>query len=92
MWSNPQFAADFVTFTEEILNVKLHFLCNDAEEQYRSKIISISSSSLFKEIILNWHLVKTKFCAIQVEFQDYHIYRFVLSVDEIVHLYLSDKH
>ena len=29
MWPNPQFpAADFVTFTEEILNGKLHFLCN----------------------------------------------------------------
>ena len=28
MWPNPQFPADFVTFTEEILNVKLHFLCS----------------------------------------------------------------
>ena len=25
MWSNPQFRADLVTFTEEILNTKLHF-------------------------------------------------------------------
>ena len=25
MWPNPQFHADFVTFTEEILNEKLHF-------------------------------------------------------------------
>ena len=25
MWPNPQQIADFVTFTEEILNVKLHF-------------------------------------------------------------------
>ena len=24
MWSNPQFPADLVTFTEEILNEKLH--------------------------------------------------------------------
>ena len=29
MWPNPQFPADLVTFTEEILNGKLHFLCND---------------------------------------------------------------
>ena len=29
MWSNPQFPADLVTFTEEILNGKLHFLCID---------------------------------------------------------------
>ena len=27
MWPNPQFPADLVTFTEEILNGKLHFLC-----------------------------------------------------------------
>ena len=27
MWPNPQFPADFVTFTEETLNGKLHFLC-----------------------------------------------------------------
>ena len=27
MWSNPQDTPDFVTFTEEILNGKLHFLC-----------------------------------------------------------------
>ena len=26
MWPNPQEAADLVTFTEEILNGKLHFL------------------------------------------------------------------
>ena len=27
MWPNPQETADLVTFTEEILNRKLHFLC-----------------------------------------------------------------
>ena len=29
MWPNPQKAADLVTFTEEILNGKLHFLCSE---------------------------------------------------------------
>ena len=29
MWPNPQFPADLVTFTEEILNRKLHFLYSD---------------------------------------------------------------
>ena len=29
MWSNQQFPADLVTFTEEILHGKLHFLCSD---------------------------------------------------------------
>ena len=28
MWPNPQEAADLPTFTEEILNGKLHFLCS----------------------------------------------------------------
>ena len=28
MWPNPQFPADSGTFTEEILNGKLHFLCS----------------------------------------------------------------
>ena len=29
MWPNPQFPADLVTFTEEILNRKFQFLCSD---------------------------------------------------------------
>ena len=29
MWRNPQFPVNLVTFTEEILNRKLHFLCSD---------------------------------------------------------------
>ena len=31
MWSNPQFSAELVTFTEEILNEKFRFLCNNNE-------------------------------------------------------------
>ena len=29
MWPNPQETDDMVTFTEEILNGKLHFLCSE---------------------------------------------------------------
>ena len=29
MWSNPQKTEDLVTFTEEILNGKLHFMCSE---------------------------------------------------------------
>ena len=29
MWPNPQKTADLVTFTEEILNGKLDFLCSE---------------------------------------------------------------
>ena len=28
MWLNRQFSADLITFTEEILNEKLYFLCS----------------------------------------------------------------
>ena len=30
MWPNPQETGDLVTFTEEIVNGKLHFLCSDS--------------------------------------------------------------
>ena len=38
MWPNPQFSVDLVTFTEEILNGKLHFLRseNKSENKYSS--------------------------------------------------------
>ena len=28
MWPNPQETADLVTYTEKIINAKLHFLCS----------------------------------------------------------------
>ena len=37
MWPNPQFSADFVIFTEEILNGKLDFLYSDEEYLTGSK-------------------------------------------------------
>ena len=33
MWPNPQEAADLVTFTEEILHRKVHFLCNSEKRR-----------------------------------------------------------
>ena len=32
MRSNSKFTADLVTFTEEILNGKLHFLCSEIDK------------------------------------------------------------
>ena len=34
MWPNPQFSADLVTFTEEILHGKLLFLCSDGSTNH----------------------------------------------------------
>ena len=39
MWPNRQETADLVTFTEEILNGKLHFLCS-----VRSNIFSLNEA------------------------------------------------
>ena len=49
MLPNPQFPADLVTFTEEILNGKRHFLCID------------SLSWMFDRVILNTYLVLVSF-------------------------------
>ena len=49
MRPNPQFTADLVTFTEEILNGKLHFLCIEItctwasyESIHRTKIFDVN--------------------------------------------------
>ena len=34
MRPSPQFPADLVTFTEEILNGKFHFLCSETSRQF----------------------------------------------------------
>ena len=40
MLTNPPESVDLVTFTEEILNEKLHFLCNVNSEIFLSIIIN----------------------------------------------------
>ena len=37
MWPNHQDTADLVTFTEEILNGKLHFLCSDLAKKLKQR-------------------------------------------------------
>ena len=41
MWPNPQETADLVTFAEEILNGKLHFLCSVGISNEVEKLYSI---------------------------------------------------
>ena len=43
MWPNPQFPGDLVTFTEEILNGKLNFLC---------------SENISHEALASWNLIR----------------------------------
>ena len=41
MWLNPQETADLVTFTEEILNEKRHFLCSERDRYYISILVAV---------------------------------------------------
>ena len=55
MWPIPQETADWVTFTEEILNGKLHFLCSDCPEIVVSVFAKCSDLNSFvpNEIFLS---------------------------------------
>ena len=53
MWSNLQFLTDLVTFTEEILNRKLHFLCSVGD--FLNFFIEIYFSSSGHKTNINFH-------------------------------------
>ena len=44
MWPHPQFHANLVKFTEEILNGKLHFLCNGVSSTF---VLVLNKPSLY---------------------------------------------
>ena len=50
MWPNPQFPADLVTFTEEILNGKLHFLCSVYDTQLTFTYLKLTVEKLEKGV------------------------------------------
>ena len=41
MWPNPPFPVDLVTFTEEILHGKLHFLCSARIEPWSTPVYQV---------------------------------------------------
>ena len=57
MWPNPQFPADIVIFTEEILNEKFHFLCSGGKRHYLFYIkfslfvVVVTTLQIFKKSI-----------------------------------------
>ena len=55
MWPNPKETADLVTFTEEILNGKLHFLCGVIVKAMFNKWIKSK-----KIIICSKHIISMK--------------------------------
>ena len=49
MWPNSQETTDLVTFTEEIYNGKLHFLCSDVEftiKTFNNKYFPVTKSKI----------------------------------------------
>ena len=50
MWPNPQENCGLVTFTEEILNGKLHFLCSEGCETFDAK----------ENVYMSWKSVLSK--------------------------------
>ena len=55
MWPNPQESADLVTYTGEILNGKLHFLCSAFTKKASKKNFIFCSVTLHK----NWSFALT---------------------------------
>ena len=56
MRPNPQETADLVTYTEEILNAKLHFLCSDSI----SRILVIQNLNWKSKRLPDTHMKCTK--------------------------------
>ena len=54
MWPDPQETADLVTFTEEILNGKLHFLYSDIKEDKGMLKIVSDGKLLEKEFMVHY--------------------------------------
>ena len=50
MLPNPQETADLVTFTEEILNGKLHFLCSENNKHYSRGPYKIAEKNKSRQI------------------------------------------
>ena len=59
MWPNEQFPADLVTFTEEILSGKVHFLCSAGSiAEFLLIKIENKAHSLYLQNSYNlWHVV-----------------------------------
>ena len=55
MWADPQFLVDLVTFTEEILNIKLHLLCGARSKNKLIGLYSFELQEKFKYFSWLWN-------------------------------------
>ena len=102
MWPNPQFPADLATFTEEILNGKLHFLCSASVFFYKSKtenkkvviwniiVYSAIRYHQIKKVCLSWLKQETYQKAIAKRFRNrkMHMWNFLF---RLPNMKISDK-
>ena len=58
MWTNPQFSVDLYSFSKEILNGKLHFLCS---EKFIKSVLLDTSKNLFEYDVDEIHEMWMKF-------------------------------
>ena len=65
MWPNPQLPPDLVTFTEELLNGKLHFLCNVFEVSNNNALAFIQAVLIMS--VFEQRLSFFKCCKIHLE-------------------------
>ena len=65
MRENPQFPADLVTFTEEVLNGKLHFLCSKDASGCLSEMSSraLNIPEIARKKVLKISHAQAIFCA-----------------------------
>ena len=50
MWPNPQDTVDLVTFTEKIIDVKLHFLWSETYRKFDEFLLNLyGKNTLFKD-------------------------------------------
>ena len=66
MWPNPQFPEDLVTFTEEILNGKLHFLRSDRVIYEISPMLKTKFCNLFQTVTLKTKIKLKSFAEITI--------------------------
>ena len=70
MWPNPQETEDLVTFTEKILNGKLHFLCSEIAWFLLVYLVSINTAKHQIEhytkqfSVLVIYIQRSKYCKI----------------------------
>ena len=86
MWPNPQKTADLVTFTEEVLNGKLHFLCGgEVNSNIFKKIIAALSSNETKPNNCDFYVFNFFSCSL-IKFPDNRINKKVPPLKELNNL------